>query len=110
MRTEIASAEYNKTKMDREAGAGASGALWFELSCEDARKTLEPFEQRTDKIALTMMWDGLGLWGRGEGRIKLRGGRDGLLDQGGCEDREEWIDLGAGVDKIAAEWIGRVSG
>uniref|UniRef100_A0A9L0RG59 Derlin n=1 Tax=Equus caballus TaxID=9796 RepID=A0A9L0RG59_HORSE len=55
-----------------------------------------------------MMWDGLGLWGRGEGRIKLRGGRDGLLDQGGCEDREEWIDLGAGVDKIAAEWIGRI--
>lgn len=38
-------------------------------------------------------------------RNQVRGKRDGVLDQDGCEDREKWIDLGVGVDKIATEWI-----
>lgn len=50
--------------------------LWFELYFEHTKKALEPFEQKTDKIVLKAMWDGLAMWCGGEGDIKLGGRRE----------------------------------
>lgn len=82
--------EYDKAEMERQPRPGSYRALWFELYFEDTRKALEHFEQRTDKIVLTALWDGLDMCDEGEGGITLEGKID-VLGQGGHEDRSGWI-------------------